>query len=195
MSSDGFGLDHWRNPREAIANKFKDNDIAYATQGAIEAIKIVKATGLSFIEMENLSALDYGCGTGRTARILSQFFRSVTGYDPVVECVNTAKVECPGVDFNNLSYISDFDFSKKYDVAFCLNVIEHLDQDASLVLINNLSRVVDGPTMILYALHRNQKVMYPYLGDAQIAKDEWVRKNRPNVRLGMATVDFRFPLR
>ena len=190
-----FNLDHWRNPRGTIANNFRKHDIEYATHGAVEALKILKFTDFSIQDMAKMTILDYGCGTGRMARPLTALFKHVYAYDPVKECIQEGLKECGGMKFKNLTLTHDFTQIPKVDFAISISVMEHLTDEDANVMIANLSKVVQGPTAILYSLYKNKNVMYHYLTDEQLEADEKLKIARPEARITGNLVDFRHKLR
>lgn len=166
-----FKLDHWKNPRRTIATRFEHNDIAYATHGAMLAMEALRFIDKPASELKKLKLLDYGCGTGRVARVLSGVFGEVYAYDPVLECINTAKSECMGMNFHNVKYFTDITKIPKVDMAVSMNVIEHLsDQDAQ-VMINNLIEKVEGPSYIWYSSSKNKEIISKYLTEEQVSHD------------------------
>lgn len=160
-----FDLNHWRNPRKTIANRFESNDIAYATHGGIIAMEALDAINLPFSDLKDKILLDYGCGTGRAARILSRAFKHVYAYDPVKECIDTAKTECPGINFHNITYTHNFSDIPECDMAVAINVIEHLDDNSANVMIQNLKNRVSGKSYIWYLAKKNKQILMPYMED------------------------------
>lgn len=179
-----FTLDHWKNPRLTIATKFQHNDIAYATHGAILAMEALRFINKPAGELRKLKLLDYGCGTGRVARVLSGVFGEVYGYDPVKECIELAKTECQGINFNNIRYFTEINDSPKADIAICINVIEHLTDLDAQVLVSNIKNKVDGPTYLWYSTTKNKNFMDKYLSREQVLED--------NANGGIAVREFYF---
>lgn len=186
-----FKLDHWRDPRATIATNLRRHDMEYATHGAIEALKILKLTDFSIQEMAQMTILDYGCGTGRMARPLTALFKHVYAYDPVAECITEGKKECGLLKFKNLTMTSDFKDIPKVDFAISINVIEHLTDTDAQVMIDNLARVVDGPTAILYSMSKNKNVLAPYLTKEQKEADIQLKTKNPASRISGNLIDFR----
>lgn len=177
-----FNLDHWRNPRKTIATKFHQNDIAYATHGAIMAMEALRIIDKPLSELRKLSLLDYGAGTGRVARVLSKGFSKVYAYDPVKECIDMAYTECNGIIFNNLEYFYDIKAVPKADMAVCINVIEHLTDVDAAVLVKNLSEKVAGPTYLWYSSSKNKRFMQNYLTKEQQDEDNSIDTSRIIIR-------------
>ncbi|QDJ96533.1 SAM-dependent methyltransferase [Xanthomonas phage Xoo-sp13] len=188
-------LTHWTNPRATIASVFADNDIEYATHGALEALKLLRLTDLSIKDMAKMTILDYGCGTGRMSRVYTGLFKHVYAYDPVIECIAEAKRECAGIKFNNLTLTNDLKEIPKVDFAVSLNVIEHLTDIDANIMITNLKKLVKGDTAILFSLSKNTRVMTPYLTDSQLEEQAIFQKCNPSSKIYSALVDFKTPKR
>lgn len=120
-----FPLDHWRNPRGTIANAHQHDDMAYMLHGAQMAALALKFLDLRPSMTNAMTCLDYGCGTGRIARVLAGHFRHVYAYDPQPACMDAARKECSAIKIPNLM----FALPERADVAVCVNVLEHLDAD------------------------------------------------------------------
>ena len=175
-----FSLEHWKNPRQTIATKFKNNDIAYATHGAMLAMEALCYINKPAGQLKSLKLLDYGCGTGRVARVLSGLFGEVYAYDPVKECIDLAKTECVGINFHNIRYTSNINDIPSVDMAICINVIEHLTDIDVQRLVSNLKNKVSGPTYLWYSTVKNKNFMNKYLTKEQILEDS--TKTGINVR-------------
>lgn len=167
-----FPIDHWKNPRKTIATKFQFNDIAYATHGAIIAMEGFEAINLPPSELKKMTLLDYGCGTGRASRVFSRIFGRVIGYDPVKECIDLANTECADMSFPNLSFTTDINEVPECDIAVSINVIEHLDWNASKEMINNLKTKVAGTSYIWYSVRRNTELLGPHIPRDLLALDK-----------------------
>src|ERR1700757_103894 len=100
-----FDLNHWNNPRAAIATKYMNNDFAYVTRGANTALYVLEAFDLKPSEAKKMTILDYGCGTGRASFFLSRIFGKVIGYDPNKHCLEEAHKENQKSDINQTNLI------------------------------------------------------------------------------------------
>lgn len=164
-----FSLEHWKNPRKAIATKYEKNDICYATHGAQLAFEVLQMLDLPLSESRKKTILDYGCGTGRVSRILSYAFLQVYGYDPVYECIDLAKTECNPLQFPYVAYTCNLLDIKKADYCCSINVIEHLSEEHGRKMLAEIEKRV--PVLLLwYAPSRNICVQ-KYLTEEQIAED------------------------
>jgi 2-polyprenyl-3-methyl-5-hydroxy-6-metoxy-1,4-benzoquinol methylase len=167
-----FPLSHWKNPRQTIATRFQHNDIAYATHGAVLACEALRVIDKPASELKKLKMLDYGCGTGRVARVLCGLFGEVYAYDPVKECIDMARTECTGMNFHNIHYFHEIDKVPIADMSICINVIEHLTDIDAQVLVDNLKNKVTGPSYLWYSSTKNKVFMDKYLNQEQILQDD-----------------------
>ena len=158
-------ISYWENPRESIATRYKDADCAYFTSGMKDAATVLKMLDLPLTELSELRLLDFGCGTGRTARPLAFFFREVIGYDPSHPCITTALRECEPLLIKNLRYTSTLDHSSDLcDFGVSVNVLEHLgfkDQGDALALLKNHVKK-DGKLILWYHPKDNGNALCEY---------------------------------
>lgn len=172
-----YDLKHWDNPRLTIATKFKDNDFAYSTDGALGAAQIYAMFDLKPSDAAKLTILDYGCGTGRIARMMTRLFKNVIAYDPVPACIEEFKKEneltCK--DYLNLFMTSDINDVALCDLAYSINVIEHLDENGQKYMIEQLINKVSGEIVINYCAKRNKNIMKPFLSDKEKKSDDGCR--------------------
>jgi 2-polyprenyl-3-methyl-5-hydroxy-6-metoxy-1,4-benzoquinol methylase len=180
--------DRWNFPRLTIASSLIDNDLGYATSGALSASFCLSKFDFKPSYSKTLTILDYGCGTGRVSRPLTPLFKKVIAFDPSSECIKLLKEEnekCRGLSdytFVNMIATSDPNEIPECDVAICINVIEHLKEEDAEILIGILKKKVKGEVLVAY----NQKVkniINRYLTQEQIEEDS----NGAAVRL----IDFR----
>lgn len=138
-----FDAKRWSEPRKSIATGL--NDIQYATHGALIAVEVLKYFKEHPSHFKDKSLLDFGCGTGRIARILSKAFAKVEAYDPSRQCYDLACTECPSTErmgFHNVTYHNRLDYVGICDYGISSNVFEHIDGDYLLEVWNDfISRV------------------------------------------------------
>lgn len=170
-----FNQDHWRNPRKTIANKYQNDDIAYATHGAIVAMECIRRLQAGAVIDPSMKLLEYGCGTGRIARPLAGYFRTVVGYDPVIECIETAKKECVVPQSGLLYTHVEADLqTASFDVVVSVNVLEHLVEDDQRRLLDIVKRVAKpkAPILMWYSLRLNRDTLVEAFGKGQWYDDD-----------------------
>jgi 2-polyprenyl-3-methyl-5-hydroxy-6-metoxy-1,4-benzoquinol methylase len=157
-------LEYWIDPRGSIANRYKDDDIAYATSGMRDVATILRYAERSLTELKECRILEYGCGTGRVARPLTFFFKEVVGYDPVSECVETAKKEC-SMPLKNLVYVESLvDITPNFEYTCSVNVLEHLSYDDACKAIHQMIRYTrpGGKIILWYHPVDNNRALEEY---------------------------------
>lgn len=183
----------WKDPRASIACSFKDNDFGYATHGTLAGLTVLRTLDLKPSECAKLTILDYGCGTGREARLLSSLFKQVIAFDPTPECLTEFKKEnkkC-GREFNNITIVGDANEIPKgvIDVAYSMHVIEHLDDEDAQFMINQLRAKVKGKTVLAYHATSNKNVLAPFL-TREIQEDDATRARAEQRLIRIRLLDF-----
>lgn len=81
--------------------------------------------------VKNKEILDYGCGSGYGAQMLSKYAQSVTATDIDKEAVDYARERyySDNIDFKHISELPD----KKFDVITSFQVIEHVSNDMEYI--------------------------------------------------------------
>ena len=182
-----FDLDHWRRPRKTIATRYQNDDIAYATHGAMVAMECVRRLDIPGKVAAGMNLLDYGCGTGRMARVLAGYFGAVTAYDPVSECIAEGVKEC-SIPQHNLVYTDQAAHlrDRQFDVVVSINVIEHLKPADQKVMLDTIRRVTKpGASLLLwYAIRINRQALLNAFGSgAWVAEDDNFILNHPECHI------------
>lgn len=149
-----FELEHWTNPRNTIANVYKDNDMSYTIHGIKSAMNFMKLLDVNLSQLSDKSILDYGCGTAKNLRPLTYIFNECVGYDPVKECIEAGNEEntyinkkVPGFDRKvelldlaklKLTYDLNTLVDKTFDYVIAIDVFQHLDSASSKIAIDNM---------------------------------------------------------
>lgn len=100
---------------------------------------------------------DYGCGIGHGSYFLSQYVRSVCGYDASLTALREAR---NNFSRENLSF-SDFYYNtifRDYNIVSMVEVIEHIEKEQLEELFRNMSKeikecVLTTPNGDLYPYH------------------------------------------
>lgn len=183
-------LSHWKDPRSTIACVHKDNDMAYATHGAIQSLKVLSFFDLKMTDFKNMTILDYGCGTGRIARPLTALFKHVYAYDPVKECIALAETECGSMKFHNLTLTTDLSNIPHVDLAFSVSVMEHLTDTDAIIMMENLARLVKGDTVLWYSVAKNSKALSSFVSETEY-KDQIVANQVGEGHIQLAKINFK----
>ena len=87
------------------------------------------------IQDKNLKVLDYGCGSGYGTKVLLEKFPNVTSHDTYFDDYRPA----------GITVETDIEKIKKqqYDLVTCFEVIEHMDEAAQNVLMDNLAGLLN----------------------------------------------------
>ncbi len=116
-----------------------------------KASTLLRAVGRLAGEPTSLTFLDVGCGVGVTDGFLADRVRDLHGVDVASEAVERAAVTNPQVtyaayDGQNLPYEAS-----RFDVAFAICVLHHVDPEARLDFHRELRRVVrPGGLVVLF---------------------------------------------
>lgn len=94
-------------------------------------------------------ALDFGCGVGRTSRVLADRYEEVTGLDISAEMVQQAKNLNPDLTFLVLGADTKIPFpSDHFDLVFSYLVLQHNPPTAALAFIREFVRISKGYVLI-----------------------------------------------
>jgi len=153
-----FDAGRWSEPRKSIATGL--NDIQYATHGGLIAVEVLKYFKEHPSTFADKTLLDFGCGTGRIARVLSKVFHKVVAYDPSRECYDLACTECPtspNMTFHNVEYRNRLE-NVTADYGISSNVFEHIDKDYLLEVWHDfISRI--RYSAVVYLSERDASVL------------------------------------
>lgn len=100
------------------------------------------------------SIVDFGCGTGNfLGAALEMGIKDIVGIDG--DYVDKKYLVFPEENFKNFNLAEDkIDLKKKYDVAICLEVLEHIDAKFEDNAVDNIVRHAD--TLLISAGHPGQ---------------------------------------
>ncbi len=102
--------------------------------------------------------LDFGCGFGRVAAAISKYGSRVIGLDISDYAINQAKKLYPkgNLEFRCIDS-GEFDYKHEFDKIVCYHVLEHLSQNDSKIILQNLYDALkkDGIIVIGVPLEEN----------------------------------------
>lgn len=159
-----FKQSHWKKPRATIASHYEHNDYGYVFHGASILIDVLNFANLTIQECKSKTILDYGCGTGRVARLFALTGAAVYGYDPVQECISEADREGKLVaDITKVPKILTtklVDIPKSVDLVYCINVLEHLRDQQFSDAISNIESWVAEAGQCVVLLHKTKNKQF-----------------------------------
>lgn len=163
------------DPREverfaALASKWWDKT------GEFKPLHQIGAARLSFIReavtghfmvdsrkvraLSDLRILDIGCGGGLISEPLARLGGTVTGIDPAEENIAAARLHAEGqglaIDYRPTSVEQLAESGERFDVAVCLEVIEHVPDPAALIA-SCAETVRPGGLLVVSTINRTMK--------------------------------------
>ena len=92
---------------------------------------------LDWIEGENLSVLDLGCGSGALTKALAERGHEAEGIDASGELLRMARARYPELRFTQADAVS-FRMGKRYDVVFSNAVFHWIDRERQADMIGQV---------------------------------------------------------
>ena len=163
------------DPREverfaALASKWWDKT------GEFKPLHQIGAARLSFIReavtghfmvdsrkvraLSDLRILDIGCGGGLISEPLARLGGTVTGIDPAEENIAAARLHAEGqglaIDYRPTRVEQVAESGARFDVAVCLEVIEHVPDPAALIA-SCAETVRPGGLLVVSTINRTMK--------------------------------------
>ena len=163
------------DPREverfaALASKWWDKT------GEFKPLHQIGAARLSFIReavtghfmvdsrkvraLSDLRILDIGCGGGLISEPLARLGGTVTGIDPAEENIAAARLHAEGqglaIDYRSTRVEQVAESGERFDVAVCLEVIEHVPDPAALIA-SCAETVRPGGLLVVSTINRTMK--------------------------------------
>ncbi|MDN3649764.1 class I SAM-dependent methyltransferase [Reinekea marina] len=124
---------------KAIGDQFSDKSVVenygYRPEYTPDVIQFLSNS----LQLENMSVLDVGTGTGEIAIPLAQLGHCVTGVDPSVEMIKAATAKNADVDFKQ-SYIESFESPQAFDLIVAANSIHWTDWDRAFPALRAVAK-------------------------------------------------------
>lgn len=149
----------WWNPQGSFAplHRLGPARLAFIRQEAERHFGLATAARAP---LAGLSALDIGCGGGLVSEPLARLGASVTGVDPAVPNIATAKKHAQSqnltIEYLATTVESLVAAARTFDLVVCLEVVEHVP-DVAAFLATCATLVRPGGLMVLSTLNRTLK--------------------------------------
>jgi len=98
------------------------------------------------------SVVDLGCGTGVHLKYFEDKNREIKGIDGSQKAKENAVISQKNFEVYDLR--NTYEFDEKYDVAFCIEVLEHLEEEHADTILGTLANASD--TLVVTAASPNQ---------------------------------------
>jgi len=119
------------------------------------------------------SLIDIGCGDGRFLREAARAFpgAELLGIDYSEKAIQLAKTMNPQLHYQNVNILSQ-DFTRKFDVATCVEVLEHIEPGKVNQFLYSISNLLnEGGLFIMTVPHINvpvQKKHYQHFNSSKL---------------------------
>ena len=128
---------------------FSGADPAFFTE--LKAEDIVALATRRFTAIDDVRALDFGCGTGALDTLVSPRFASVTGIDVSAGLIDVAARENPEVEYRHYDGATIPYPDDSFDLAFASCVFHHIEPGGRAAAAAELARVLrPGGTVAIY---------------------------------------------
>lgn len=103
---------------------FSGLDVDFFTR--VKADYLVDLLAARFGDVANLDVIDIGCGVGNYHKLLQPKVGTLTGVDVAAECVEQARIENPGVQYESYDGARLPYADASFDAAFTICVMHHV---------------------------------------------------------------------
>ena len=99
-------------------------------------------TKFSLAYIKNKKVLDIGCWTGQFEQLASKYTKNITGIDPGIEAIKTAKKLVPKASFR-VGNALNLDFKENsFDTVTILDVLEHIPKNTEDICIKEIKKIL-----------------------------------------------------
>lgn len=134
---------------------------------------------LNFLKIKikkNHKVIDVGCSNGINTKFISKICKDVVGIDHNSNYINYAKKYCAGknIEYKKIDVFEYLSKKKKFDVAICSHIIEHLDNPKNfLKKLGKFVRIIyievpDFESSYLNLIKKDQSIELNYSDDDHI---------------------------
>jgi len=140
---------------------FTGLDVDYFT--AVKAAYILDNVNEILGSQEQISCLDIGCGVGNFHRLLFSKIGSLTGIDVSEQCINTARMNNPGVDYDVYDGVKLPYQDNSFDLVFAVCVLHHVPTHAWSSFVCEMSRVLKSGGVAMIFEHNPLNPLTKYV--------------------------------
>jgi SAM-dependent methyltransferase len=110
---------------------------------------------------QNHTAIDFGCGTGKSFSYLSPLFKSVLAIDISAELLEIAKTSrYRNIQFKKLDLVRPTSKVEKADFAFCCNVVMLPEAEKSMAMLRTIRKSLKQNGTALFVLPSLESALY-----------------------------------
>lgn len=132
----------------------------YKSQKARFQEALVKAAAVLDVTAYK-KVLDVGCGTGVLCSVLNEMGLSVTGVDPAIKMLNSARkhAENRGINFLQANVLDQLPFDEKsFDVSIASYVAHGMQKESRIKMYAEMSRVTKN-AVVIHDYNKNRSFM------------------------------------
>lgn len=120
------------------------------------------------------TAIDFGCGTGKSFPYLSPLFKQILAVDISAELLEIARASpYQNIHFRKLDLVKPPSKIEKADFAFCCNVVMLPEAEKSMAMLNTIRRSLKSKGTALFVLPSLDSALY-----ATWQLMEWYKKEK-----------------
>jgi len=114
------------NSKEGLEAFYSDTEAVKSYLDPAFYDRLIDLLGNHGVDYDHKRIADVGCGIGGLLKALNNRFTtpSLTGFEYSEKALAVARAEVPGVEFSSFDVYEGTD--RRFDVIFCIEVIEHL---------------------------------------------------------------------
>jgi SAM-dependent methyltransferase len=110
---------------------------------------------------KNHTAIDFGCGTGKSFPYLSPLFKQILAIDISAELLEIAKTSpYKNIQFKKLDLVNPKSKIKKADFAFCCNVVMLPEAKKSMAMFRSIRKSLKSKGTVVFVLPSLDSALY-----------------------------------
>jgi SAM-dependent methyltransferase len=114
---------------------------------------------------KNKNYLDFGCSSGRVVRVLKAAYPESNwlGCDPVMEAIEWAKENLPGIDFFNSLQIPPLPYDdNQFSMVFAISIWSHFSEKAAIAWFKEINRIIEPGGLLIFSTHGLNSLQFHY---------------------------------